>query len=724
MTTAVRRLAPLFIIGISALLISLWIDPVIGGRLPQYAPVVSLARFFSIVGDGLFLFAVAGVLMLSGSALKRPVLKDAGRDGFFAVAASGIAVNLLKAAFERPRIEHADGAILKILENPLLFDYTGRFNSFPSGHTTISFALAFVLAKRFPAFRYLFYLAAALVAASRIYLGSHYPSDIVGAVVLGLLTGWLVSNKINARQRWALAALAFLAVFISFFKSGGFFLFDVDEAVFSEASREMFETGNLVTPTYNYEPRYDKPIFIYWLMSLAFKVLGLSEFAARFTSGTFGVLLASVTFLFVRRVKGFNAALFSFLALILSIEFFTYSHSAITDMTLTFFIASSIYAFYLAYTEKKPVWHYLFWAASAAAVLTKGAIGLLFPFTAAFLFLLVRGDLRAFKDTFRLSYIILFLLISVPWYATEFYVKGWEFFNAFILKHHIQRYSSVISSHGGPPYYYLGVLLLGFFPWVAFLPGAVVKAFRGRKDPDSGLYLLAGVWFVFVLVFFSIAGTKLPNYIFPLFPAAAVLAGVYVAEMTEGTAWRGALFFLILLALIFAVGLFALPHLGIKSEVFIRPFVFYALGGMFSVLALMAGLALFRPYSSFLGISGVMIFILIFLRLYVVPPVNVYMQKTLYEYSTYAGRVLGENDTLATYEINKPSIPFYARRKAVKIEKRATCDIKEYAKRGRLLVITTPKRLDELAEFKDDLKVIRKYPDYVLLGAGKFPPFR
>jgi 4-amino-4-deoxy-L-arabinose transferase-like glycosyltransferase len=90
-----------------------------------------------------------------------------------------------------------------------------------------------------------------------------------------------------------------IAVFISFFRLGSVTLFDVDEAVFAQATKEMIENADWITPTYNGENRYDKPILFYWLMAASYKVFGINEFAARFPSALSGVLLVLSVFLFV-----------------------------------------------------------------------------------------------------------------------------------------------------------------------------------------------------------------------------------------------------------------------------------------------------------------------------------------------------------------------------------------------------------------------------------------
>lgn len=717
---------PLFAVlsSVAVILLSLRLDPVIAGKVPQSFPLTGIADFFSLVGDGFVLFCLAALIYLAGYFLKKGSLRSAGRDGFISVLVSGIAVNILKAAFERPRIGFGAGAVLRLLEDPRLFDLSGRLSSLPSGHTTVSFALAFTLSRRYPSLRLPLYATAGLVAASRVYLGAHYPSDVVAGALLGILAGWILLKRAECPQRLKTAALVLLIVFVSFFKNGGYLLFDVDEAVFSEASREMYSTGDVITPVYNNEPRYDKPILIYWLMDLSFKLFGVSEASARFTSAVFGSLLVFMTFLFIRRVKGWLPGVFSALSLLLCLEYFTYSHSAVTDMTLTFFISASVYSFYLAVHEEGRLWPVLFWISAALAVLTKGAIGIVFPVAIALIYLAASpAGLKRFSGLLRPRYILIFLLVSAPWFLAQLYINGWDFFNAFVIKHHLQRFSGVISSHGGPFYYYLGVLLAGFFPWVAFLPFALYKGVRERLLGGSALYLLSSVWFLFVLAFFTISRTKLPNYILPLFPAASILSGLTMAGLVEGgRVGRPGLYILVLISVALGAAMFILPHMDISMDVALPDVFFYSLGLIFLGVAAF-GLAAFKaPLPSFAGVSALVLFLLIFLRLYALPPVNAYLQKTLYVYSKYAAKNLGKTDALATYEINKPSIPFYFARTIVKTEKDTACDLTERSKRGKMLVITEASKQEEV-KASHGLEVIDSRGGYVLLGTpGDWPP--
>ncbi|MBI2401121.1 MAG: glycosyltransferase family 39 protein, partial [Deltaproteobacteria bacterium] len=535
--------------------------------------------------------------------------------------------------------------------------------------------------------------------------------------------GYLLLAKTQVSERWITAGVAMLILFVTFFKSGGFLLFDVDEAVFSEAAREMVETGNYITPTYNYEPRYDKPILIYWFMSIAFKLFGTTEFAARFTSGLFGSLLSFMTFLFVRNVKGLLPALLATLALVLNIEFFVYSHSAVTDMTLAFFITASLFAFYLGAHHANERWFKWFWVASALAVLTKGVVGLLFPAVIAGGFILLSKRTELIRQILRPSYMGLFLLISAPWFIIQFMVNGWEFFDAFIVKHHIKRYSGVISSHGGPFYYYFLVLLAGFFPWVAMLVPGIYRGLKERLDKESGLYLLCAIWVLFIFVFFSISRTKLPNYIFPLFPAAAILSGLVMAGMVEGARRsKAALLTLLFIAGLFASALLVIPSLNLDMDINYPPKFFYVLAALFAMAAALSMAALYRPFSAFMGLSALALVLIVFLRLYALPPANIYLQKTLFDYSRFARNNLPSNGVLATYEINKPSIAFYARRGVVKADKTNVQRLSEYARSTTLMIITTPSKFEELKSY--GFKVLDSRGDYILLGTQDAPHFR
>src|SRR5215470_9063763 len=99
-----------------------------------------------------------------------------------------------------------------------------------------------------------------------------------------------------------LLALTLVAVALSFFFAlGRSPLFDVDEGAFSQATMEMFERGDFLFTYLNGQPRYDKPILVYWLQAASVAVLGVREFAFRFPSALCASLWVLLTFWFARR---------------------------------------------------------------------------------------------------------------------------------------------------------------------------------------------------------------------------------------------------------------------------------------------------------------------------------------------------------------------------------------------------------------------------------------
>jgi 4-amino-4-deoxy-L-arabinose transferase-like glycosyltransferase len=267
------------------------------------------------------------------------------------------------------------------------------------------------------------------------------------------------------------------------------------------------------------------------------------------------------------------------------------------------------------------------------------------------------------------------------------------------------------------------VLLAGFFPWVAFLVPGIYRGLKERLERSSSLYLLCAFWVLFVFVFFSISRTKLPNYIFPLFPAAAILSGLVMAGMVEGARRsKAALFTLLFIAGLFASALLVIPSLALEMDINYPPKFFYVLAALFALSAALSVGALYRPFSAVMGLSAVSLVLIVFLRLYALPPANVYLQKTLFDYSRFARGNLPSNGVLATYEINKPSIAFYARRGVLKADKTNVQRLSELGRSTPLMIITTPSKLEELKPY--GFKVLDSRGDYILLGTEGTPRFR
>src|SRR5207245_8378480 len=169
-------------------------------------------------------------------------------------------------------------------------------------------------------------------------------------------------------------------------------------------------------------------------------------------------------------------------------------------------------------------WYWGFYIGMALATLTKGPFGVLAPWLAVIPCLLLSRRWREVALECRLlPGTAVFLLIAAPWYATMFLLHGTGYAEA-ARGDTLTRFSSVIGGHGGTILFYIPILFLGFFPWSGFLPAALVQALRERdEDPQRAVQLLCALWVLGVFIFFTLSSTRLPHYIAPLFPAAALL---------------------------------------------------------------------------------------------------------------------------------------------------------------------------------------------------------
>lgn len=478
-----------------------------------------------------------------------------------------------------------------------------------------------------------------------------------------------------------------ITIYMSFFRLGSVTLFDVDEAVFAEATKEMVQSGNYITPTYNGENRYDKPILFYWLMAASYKVFGINEFAARFPSAASGFILSLAIFFFLRQFNSEKMAFYGVISLAISIYFFAYSHAAVTDMALTLFITLSLFSFYLS-LKKDRRYIYGLYIFSALAFLTKGLVGIVFPFGISIVYLLITEGLLGIKKAFSVKGTAFFLITSTPWYIAQLAINGQEFIQQFFIKHHFMRYTGVISGHKGPIYYFIFTLIIGMFPWVVFLPGGIKGAFK--KNPriqtyNSKLNLFAFIWFAFIFVFFSFSITKLPNYILPAIPAVSILIASGMSSQDER--WRRYSHGFIAATSIFT-GIAFIVSKGYLSKFGIHDTDWTILIAVLSLMmAIVAFYGILTKKTTCGLLSVLMIAFLYVLSIKALPIANHYLQGTLYRYSLYAKERLQGDERIIAYGINNPSIVFYSGHRVINVGNRD--QLLSLINGGRLLIAKT-----------------------------------
>jgi len=349
-------------------------------------------------------------------------------------------------------------------------------------------------------------------------------------------------NFQTERSRLALAAplllLLFLCGWLSLLHVGRLPFMGKDEPKNAEALREMMERGDWVTTTLREEPWFDKPILYYWASLIFFHLLGPGEAAARLAPALFGAAGVLLTYGLARRLFDSRTALRAGVILATSLEYFWFSRTAVVDLPLTFCLALSLVAFYRALEGPGNAlfWHRVGFAAAGGAVLAKGPVGIVLPGLVVGAYLIASRRLAELKRVPWFSGALCFLLVSGPWYLAVSLRHGQRFWDDFIINRNVNRYLTTIHHHPGPVYYYLPVLIIGLFPWGALLPFAAARLFSaGWRDllAARGKFGFLLLWVLMPLLFFSFAGSKLPSYLLPCFPALAILAAWGWGEVLE-----------------------------------------------------------------------------------------------------------------------------------------------------------------------------------------------
>ena len=387
-----------------------------------------------------------------------------------------------------------------------------------------------------------------------------------------------------AKRAWLLFFLAAIAFY--FYGLGRFPFLGPDEPRYAQVAREMFMRGDLVTPTLGGHTWFEKPILLYWMMEASFGAFGVSEWAARFGSACSGLMSLLLVYWTSRRVERAglveqsreegrtsggtsereqtgSLGLACGIALATSGGMIVFSRGASFDIVLTMAVTAALSCFFvseLEEDERKRRWLLAgFYACVGVALLAKGLVGIVIPCGVVLVYLLLRR--RRPDGKLLLSVLwgsVLALLVAGVWYGPVIARHGWKFIDEFFIQHHFARYISNKYHHSQPFYFYLPVISLLALPWTGFMVAALARLkswnWRGPTALDK-LRVFSLAWLVVPVAFFSLSGSKLPGYVLPALPGAALLAGERLAYFLrgEGEVWKmratGALLIL------FAVGL-------------------------------------------------------------------------------------------------------------------------------------------------------------------------
>ena len=330
-----------------------------------------------------------------------------------------------------------------------------------------------------------------------------------------------------------------------------------DEPRYAQVAREMFLSGDLITPTLGGHTWFEKPALLYWMIVASFKVFGVSEWSARLGPALCGVLTIVAVWCMGREVdRGF----WSLIAAASCLGLIVFSRAASFDIVITMTTTWSLAFFLLYELRRKRLLVAGFYVFVGLSLLAKGLVGIVIPFGVIGVYFLLRRSWPARSVWLSLLWgVPLALAVSAIWYGPVIAKHGWTFIDEFFIQHHFARYVSNKYHHPQPIYFYPVIILMLALPWTPYLIAALAKVrgwtWRG-EDSLSVVRVFSFASLLWPIVFFSFSGSKLPGYVLPAVPAITLL----VADHLRSAKWPLLIAGATLVAVLIALNFFAAPY--------------------------------------------------------------------------------------------------------------------------------------------------------------------
>jgi 4-amino-4-deoxy-L-arabinose transferase-like glycosyltransferase len=332
-----------------------------------------------------------------------------------------------------------------------------------------------------------------------------------------------------------------------------------DENFYVTSSRNMIESDDYITPTYNDQKRFAKPIAFYWLVTSSYKIFGVNLFSARLVSAFFGTLCIPLVFITACRLFDHKTALISALLMPGCYLHFQIARWATTDMALNFFILSTFYFFIRGFQDKlnTNIPYYFAYICMGIGFMIKGPIAIIIPALVIGGFLIT---LRNWEELsrLRLGYgTIILMAIILPWFITMLTLHGDEF------KNHILGAELRDRLVHDTPFslYYFGVIIRYYLPWSFFFFAALAARFLSNPTrpiygpstksyflflseklkvwycnithKDNQAFLFSIIWLVFPLILFTLFRIEHSRYMLPVSAPIAMLTAQFFSKLTD-----------------------------------------------------------------------------------------------------------------------------------------------------------------------------------------------
>lgn len=325
-------------------------------------------------------------------------------------------------------------------------------------------------------------------------------------------------------------------------------LWDNSETAYGEVAREILLTHDWIVMHLNGVPYFVQPPLYFWLGAALALLMGPSAFALRLPSALATIALGAFTGYSVARQAGTRVGIYAAVILSTCLMQAVIGRLAIMDALLDLAVAMTIFWWFRGLETGRVGYVIYGWIAAGAGFLAKGLVAPVVALLVIVPYYFWNRRAEPMPRPSPIGWIIgaaVFLAVVLPWPIALYSHYRLYPFAKLVGEYTIGRYTGVVENQSGPVWYYVPVLILGFFPWIAFLPVAIaygVRQLRAPNDPAlARLVRLAFVWIALPLLFFSCAQTKLPNYVALEFPALALVTALYFEGVVRQGATRSAL---------------------------------------------------------------------------------------------------------------------------------------------------------------------------------------
>ncbi len=334
---------------------------------------------------------------------------------------------------------------------------------------------------------------------------------------------------------WILLGLSYLFFILG---NGIVDLTNPDEVFYAQTAKEMAQHKTWMVPYLFDAPNFEKPVFTYWFLRIGFILFGVTNFAARFFCGFFAAVgVIAVYFLALLAFDDKKKAFMTALILMSSSLYVGLARTVFTDMIFTVMILLAFLSFFWSYARArhKTSGIILFFFFCGLATLTKGPLGFLMPLAAILIFLGVRKELKFIICPQAIWGLLVFCATAVPWYGLVYKNFGQMFIQEFFINDHWRRLLEAEHLGNDRWYFYPLSMVACMFPWSIFVFLSFFYFAKKLKSKDTHpIYLYVLCWIGVIFIVFQVSHSKLVSYIFPLFPALAILAGDYMGGSNMG----------------------------------------------------------------------------------------------------------------------------------------------------------------------------------------------